>query len=79
MDDENDANVVDPSPSSSSLTLREMMMMTGEVVGLKGDATLYHLMRIVIDPGTGVNAERFWKSLGEIVRDLRAQKPPLLH
>ena len=53
-------------------------MKAVEIGGLKVDAKLYHLVRKEIAPGTGVNAERFWKSLGEIVRDLGPKNRVLL-
>jgi len=53
-------------------------MKAVEIGGLKVDAKLYHLVRNEIAPGTGVNAERFWKSLGEIVRDLGPKNRALL-
>ncbi|HSF57304.1 MAG TPA: malate synthase G, partial [Candidatus Binatia bacterium] len=46
--------------------------------GLKVNEELYHLVRNEIAPGTGVNADRFWKSFGEIVRDLAAKNRALL-
>jgi malate synthase len=53
-------------------------MKAVEIGGLKVDAKLYNLVRKEIAPGTGVNAERFWKSLGEIVRDLGPKNRALL-
>ena len=53
-------------------------MKAVEIGGLKVDAKLYDLVRKEIAPGTGVNAERFWKSLGEIVRDLGPKNRVLL-
>jgi malate synthase len=49
-----------------------------EVGGLKVNEELYHLVRDEIVPGTGVNADRFWKSFGEIVRDLAPKNRALL-
>src|SRR6266850_2901283 len=49
-----------------------------EIGGLKVNEELYHLVRDVIVPGTGVNADRFWKSFGEIVRDLAPKNRALL-
>jgi malate synthase len=46
--------------------------------GLKIDDGLYRLVRDEIAPGTGVNADRFWKSLGEIVRALGSKNRALL-
>ncbi|HSE88778.1 MAG TPA: malate synthase G [Candidatus Binatia bacterium] len=46
--------------------------------GLKVNEELYHVVRNEIAPGTGVNADRFWKSFGEIVRDLAAKNRALL-
>ncbi|MDP2603647.1 MAG: malate synthase G [Deltaproteobacteria bacterium] len=54
------------------------MMKAVEISGLKVDEKLYNLVRKEIAPGTGVNAERFWKSLGEIVRDLGPKNRALL-
>ena len=49
-----------------------------EIGGLKVNQELYHLVRDEIVPGTGVNADRFWKSFGEIVRDLAPKNRALL-
>jgi malate synthase len=49
-----------------------------EIGGLRVNEELYHLVRNEIAPGTGVNADRFWKSFGEIVRDLAAKNQALL-
>jgi malate synthase len=49
-----------------------------EIGGLKVNKELYHLVRDEIAPGTGVNADRFWKSFGEIVRDLAPKNRALL-
>jgi malate synthase len=49
-----------------------------EIGGLRVDAELHDLVRKEIAPGTGVNAARFWKSLGEIVRDLGPKNRALL-
>jgi malate synthase len=49
-----------------------------EIGGLKVNEELYHLVRNEIAPGTGVNADRFWKSFGEIVRDLAPKNRALL-
>ena len=49
-----------------------------EIGGLKVDAKLYRLVRDGIAPGTGVKADRFWKSLGAIVRDLGPKNAALL-
>lgn len=46
--------------------------------GLRVEEALYRLVRDEIAPGTGVNADRFWKSLGEIVRDLSPKNRALL-
>ena len=46
------------------------MANTVEVGGLKVDEGLYHLVQNEIAPGTGVEADAFWMSLGEIVVDL---------
>ena len=54
------------------------MANTVSAGGLKIDETLYRLVRDEIAPGTGVNAERFWKSLGKIVRDLGPKNRALL-
>ncbi len=48
------------------------------VGGLEIDDELYRLVRDEIAPGTGVNADRFWKSLGAIVRDLGPKNRALL-
>jgi len=49
-----------------------------EIGGLKIDEALYLLVRDEIAPGTGVRADRFWRSLGEIVRDLAPKNRALL-
>ena len=49
-----------------------------EVGDLKVDEGLYRLVKDEIAPGTGVSVERFWKSLGEIVRDLEPKNRSLL-
>ena len=49
-----------------------------EIGGLKVNQELYQLVRDEIAPGTGVNADRFWKSFGEIVRDLAPKNRALL-
>jgi malate synthase len=49
-----------------------------EIGELKVNEELYHLVRDEIAPGTGVNADRFWKSFGEIVRDLAPKNRALL-
>ena len=49
-----------------------------EIGGLKVNEELYQLVRDEIAPGTGVNADRFWKSFGEIVRDLAPKNRALL-
>ncbi|MGH7815861.1 MAG: malate synthase G, partial [Candidatus Binatia bacterium] len=49
-----------------------------EIGGLKIDEGLYRLVRDEIAPGTGVKADGFWKSLGEIVRDLEPKNRALL-
>jgi malate synthase len=46
--------------------------------GLKIDDGLYRLVRDEIAPGTGVDAEGFWRSFGEIVRDLGPKNRVLL-
>src|SRR5499433_3847347 len=49
-----------------------------EIGRLKVNEELYHVVRDEIAPGTGVNADRFWKSFGEIVRDLAPKNRALL-
>ena len=49
-----------------------------EIGGLKIDERLYRLVRDEIAPGTGVKADGFWKSLGDIVRDLGPKNRTLL-
>ena len=49
-----------------------------EIGGLKVNEELYRLVADEIAPGTGVHADRFWKSLGEIVRDLGPKNRALL-
>ncbi len=50
-----------------------------EVGQLKIDEGLYRLVQDEIAPGTGVEAEAFWKSLGEIVADLAPKNRALLN
>ena len=50
-----------------------------EVGGLKVDKGLYDLVKNEIAPGTGVDPDGFWASLGEIVNDLEPQNRALLH
>ncbi len=54
--------------------------MTNRVAvgGLKIDDGLYRLVRDEIAPGTGVDADGFWRSFGEIVRDLGPKNRALL-
>ncbi len=54
------------------------MANTVSVGGLKVDKTLHRLVRDEIAPGTGVNADRCWKSLGEVVRELGPENRALL-
>ena len=49
-----------------------------EVGKLKVQETLYRLVRNEIAPGTGVDADGFWRSLGEIVRELGPKNRALL-
>ena len=49
-----------------------------ELGGLKIDAELYALVKDEIAPGTGVDAEAFWKALGKIVADLGPKNRALL-
>ena len=49
-----------------------------EVGRLKVDEELYRLVQDEIAPGTGVEAEVFWTSLGEIVADLAPKNRALL-
>jgi malate synthase len=49
-----------------------------EIAGLKVDARLYGLVRDEIAPGTGIDPDRFWRALGEIVRDLGPKNRALL-
>src|SRR5919108_3157433 len=49
-----------------------------EIGGIKIDEALYRLVRDEIAPGVGVNADRFWKSFGAIVRDLAPMNRALL-
>ena len=54
------------------------MANTVEVDGLKIDEGLYNLVRDEIAPGTGVDADAFWASLGQIVADLAPKNRALL-
>jgi len=49
-----------------------------EVGGLKINETLYRLVQNEIAPGTGVEADEFWASLGKIVKDLSHRNRELL-
>ena len=49
-----------------------------EVGGLKVDEGLYDLVRDEIAPGTGVEADAFWRALGQIVADLAPKNRALL-
>src|SRR5512145_1153013 len=49
-----------------------------EIAGLKVDERLYGLVRDEIAPGTGIDPDRFWRALGEIVRDLGPKNRALL-
>ncbi|OGQ51130.1 MAG: malate synthase G [Deltaproteobacteria bacterium RIFCSPLOWO2_02_56_12] len=49
-----------------------------EVGGLKINETLYRLVQNEIAPGTGVEADAFWASLGKIVKDLGPRNRKLL-
>src|SRR5437867_1566803 len=46
--------------------------------GLKIDERLYRLVRDEIAPGTGVDADGFWRSFGEIVKDLGPKNRAML-
>jgi malate synthase len=54
------------------------MANTISIGGLKVDESLHRLVRDEIAPGTGVNADRFWKSFGAMVRDLGPNNRALL-
>ena len=49
-----------------------------EVSGLKVHEALYRLVQNEIAPGTGVEADAFWASLGKIVKDLGPRNRKLL-
>ena len=49
-----------------------------EVGGLKINEALYRLVQNEIAPGTGVEADAFWASLGKIVKDLGPRNRELL-
>ena len=49
-----------------------------EVGGLKVNEALYRLVQNEIAPGTGVEADEFWASLGKIVKDLGHRNRQLL-
>ena len=55
------------------------MANTIEVGQLKIDEGLYRLVQDEIAPGTGVEADAFWTSLGEIVADLAPKNKALLN
>ena len=52
--------------------------MVVEIGGLRVEEILYNLVRDEIAPGTEVDPDTFWTSLGEIVRDLGATNRELL-
>src|SRR3972149_6735254 len=54
------------------------MAYRGEVGGLKVHEALYRLLQNEIAPGTGVEADAFWASLGKIVKDLGPRNRKLL-
>jgi malate synthase len=62
----------------SSSRKEKTMAKTIEMSGLRIDEKLYDLVRDEIAPGTGVNADRFWRSLGKIVKDLGPKNRSLL-
>jgi malate synthase len=49
-----------------------------EIGGLRIDGDLYALVRDEIAPGTGIDADAFWKALGQIVADLGSKNRALL-
>ena len=49
-----------------------------ETSGLRVDEQLYHLVRDEIAPGTGIDADSFWASLGKLVADLAPTNRALL-
>src|SRR4051812_25930669 len=49
-----------------------------QVGGLKVHEGLYDLVRDEIAPGTGIDPDAFWESLGAIVRDLGPKNRQLL-
>jgi malate synthase len=49
-----------------------------QVGGLKVHSSLYNLVRDEIAPGTGIDPDAFWASLGAIVRDLGSKNRQLL-
>ena len=54
------------------------MVNAVEVGGLRVDDSLYRLVRDEISPGTGVDPDAFWMSLGRIVADLEPVNRALL-
>ena len=54
------------------------MANTVSLGGLKVDEALVRLVRDEIAPGTGVEADKFWASLGQIVKDLAPKNRRLL-
>jgi len=54
------------------------MAKTIEMSGLRIDEKLHDLMRDEIAPGTGIDADEFWRSFAAIVRDLGPKNRALL-
>jgi malate synthase len=50
-----------------------------EIAGIKVDQKLYDLVRDEMAPGTGIDPQAFWASLGKIVRDLAPRNRQLLN
>jgi len=63
---------------ADALETEKTMASSVEVGNLKVDERLYRLVRDEIAPGTGVKSDRFWKLLGEIVKELGPKNHALL-
>jgi malate synthase len=59
-------------------TKERTMTNSVEIGGLRVDKVLYDLVQNEIAPGTGIEPDEFWASLGELVKDLAPKNRELL-